>query len=85
MLCSVYIHTFPSFRAWRCDIQGASSGKLAGKTVAIKDNVAVAGVPMSNGSQLLDGYVPEYDASVITRILDAGTVKKQQTNKLGYA
>ncbi|CAG5133265.1 unnamed protein product, partial [Candidula unifasciata] len=58
--------------AWRCDIAGALSGKLFGKTVAIKDNTAVAGVPMSNGSQLLEGYVPEYDASVVTRILDAG-------------
>ncbi|KAH9513762.1 hypothetical protein Btru_042057 [Bulinus truncatus] len=58
--------------AWRCDVQGASSGKLAGKTFAIKDNTAVAGVPMSNGSKLLQGYIPEYDATVVTRILDAG-------------
>ncbi|KAJ8301893.1 hypothetical protein KUTeg_020880 [Tegillarca granosa] len=57
---------------WRCDIQGAPSGKLAGKTVGIKDNIAVAGVPMMNGSKLLEGYTPEFDATVITRILDAG-------------
>ncbi|CAG5133270.1 unnamed protein product, partial [Candidula unifasciata] len=57
---------------WRCDIAGAPFGKLFGKSVAITDNTAVAGVPMSNGSQLLDGYMPEYDATVITRILDAG-------------
>ena len=39
------------FGAWavKTRIKGASSGKLAGKTVAIKDNVCVAGVPMSNG------------------------------------
>ncbi|XP_013395091.1 uncharacterized protein LOC106162361 [Lingula anatina] len=57
---------------WRTDIQGAPSGKLAGKTLGIKDNTAVAGVPMMNGSRVLEGYTPEFDATVVTRILDAG-------------
>ncbi|XP_070558592.1 amidase-like [Ptychodera flava] len=57
---------------WRCDIKGADTGKLAGKTLAIKDNVPVAGVPMMNGSYVLEGYVPEFDATIVTRILDAG-------------
>ena len=57
---------------WRTEIAGASSGPLAGKTLAIKDNACVAGVPMMNGSSVLEGYVPEIDATVVTRILDAG-------------
>ncbi|XP_060081361.1 amidase-like [Ylistrum balloti] len=57
---------------WRCDIKGVDTGKLAGKTIGIKDNVAVAGVPMMNGNKHLEGYTPEFDATVITRILDAG-------------
>ncbi len=57
---------------WRTEIIGAPSGPLTGKTVAIKDNVCVAGVPMMNGSSVLEGYVPEIDATVVTRILDAG-------------
>jgi len=57
---------------WRTEITGAPSGPLAGKTVAIKDNVCVAGVPMMNGSSVLEGYVPEIDATIATRILDAG-------------
>ncbi|KAK3102242.1 hypothetical protein FSP39_009856 [Pinctada imbricata] len=57
---------------WRCDIKGAPSGILAGKTVAIKDNIAVAGIPMMNGSKMLEGYTPEFDATIVTRILDAG-------------
>ena len=57
---------------WRTELKGAPSGPLAGKTVAIKDNVCVAGVPMMNGSSVLEGYVPEIDATVVTRILDAG-------------
>ncbi|CAL1533853.1 unnamed protein product [Lymnaea stagnalis] len=58
--------------AWRCDVRGAPTGKLAGKTFVIKDNAAVAGVPMSNGSKLLQGYIPEFDATVVSRILDEG-------------
>jgi amidase len=57
---------------WRCSIRGATDGPLAGKRVAIKDNVCVAGVPMMNGSSILDGFVPEVDATIVTRILDAG-------------
>jgi amidase len=58
--------------AWRVRIQGAAAGPLAGRTIAIKDNVAVAGVPMNNGTVLLDGYVPDEDATVVERVLDAG-------------
>src|SRR5438876_1391718 len=57
---------------WRTELKGAPSGPLAGKTVAIKDNVCVAGVPMMNGSSVLEGYVPEIDATIVARILDAG-------------
>ncbi|CAH1801050.1 unnamed protein product [Owenia fusiformis] len=58
--------------AWRTDIQGAKEGKLYGRTVAIKDSIAVAGVPMSNGGKIFQGYVPEFDATCVTRVLDAG-------------
>ncbi|ALL78892.1 amidase [Pseudonocardia sp. EC080610-09] len=60
--------------AWavRTAITGSESGPLAGRTVAVKDNVAVAGVPMLNGSSSLEGFVPARDATVVTRLLDAG-------------
>jgi amidase len=57
---------------WRCSIPGAEEGPLAGRTVGIKDNVCVAGIPMLNGSPILEGYVPREDATVVTRLLDAG-------------
>lgn len=62
------------YGAWyvKSAIKGASGGKLAGKTVAVKDNVCVAGVPMMNGASTLEGYVPNVDATVVTRLLDAG-------------
>lgn len=57
---------------WKCSIKGAPTGKLAGKKIAIKDNVCVAGIPMMNGSNVLEGFVPDVDATIVTRILDAG-------------
>ncbi len=60
--------------AWyqRCSIEGSGGGPLSGKRIAIKDNVCVAGIPMMNGTAALEGYVPEFDATIITRILEAG-------------
>jgi amidase len=60
--------------AWiaKTQIKGASSGKLAGKKVAVKDTYALAGIPLTNGASVLEGFVPEFDAPVITRLLDAG-------------
>lgn len=62
------------YGAWyvKTTLKGAPGGKLAGKTVAIKDNVCVAGVPMMNGSATMEGFVPTIDATIITRLLDAG-------------
>ncbi|MEO3416123.1 amidase [Roseovarius sp. CAU 1744] len=62
------------YNAWaiKSTIKGSGTGKLANKTVAIKDNVCVAGVPMSNGTSVLAGYVPDSDATIVTRILDEG-------------
>ncbi len=62
------------YNAWyyKTTIEGAAEGPLKGKTVAIKDNIMIAGVPMMNGAATLEGYVPEIDAEVVTRLLDAG-------------
>ena len=57
---------------WRCRIEGAATGVLAGKTVSYKDHIAVAGMPMSFGSFALEGFVPDFDATVVTRVLQAG-------------
>jgi amidase len=57
---------------WKCQIQGAAEGLLAGKTVSYKDHIAVAGVPMSFGSFALEGFTPDFDATVVTRVLQAG-------------
>src|SRR5579885_1459075 len=56
----------------RCAVKGAATGKLAGKRIGVKDCVLVAGVPMSCGSLMLDGYIPDRDAAIVTRMLDEG-------------
>ena len=60
--------------AWvvNCNIEGASNGPLKAKRFAVKDNVLVAGLPMLNGTSYLEGLTPEFDATVVTRLLDAG-------------
>jgi amidase len=60
--------------AWKCNIidKQAKGGKLQGKTFALKDNVAVKNVPMLLGTNFIKGYVPDCDASVVARILEAG-------------
>ncbi len=62
------------YGAWyvKTIIKGAKRGKLVGKTIAIKDTISIAGVPMMNGASILEGYVPDTDATVVTRLLDAG-------------
>lgn len=56
----------------KCLVKGAPSGILAGKRAAMKDNIRVAGVPMTNASNLVGEYVPTVDATVVERLLDAG-------------
>jgi amidase len=60
--------------AWyvKAEVRGADNGPLRGKQVVLKDNIALAGVPMMNGASTLEGYVPDIDATVVRRILDAG-------------
>jgi amidase len=54
-----------------CDVRGASSGILSGKTVGLKDNIDVARVPTTNASATA-AFTPAHDAVVVERILAAG-------------
>ncbi|MBJ22695.1 MAG: amidase [bacterium] len=60
--------------AWvtRTSVRERADGRLAGRTLALKDNIALAGVPMAGGSDFLNGYVPEEDATIVRRVLDEG-------------
>ncbi|MEP3430176.1 MAG: amidase [Roseibium sp.] len=62
--------------AWyvKTEVRGAPDGPLRGKRIALKDTICLAGVPMMNGSSIMEGYTPEIDATIVTRMLDAGAV-----------
>ena len=47
-------------------------GALAGKSVSLKDVIAVAGVPQLLGSDIIPSWTPSTDATVVTRLLEAG-------------
>jgi amidase len=47
-------------------------GVLSGRRVAVKDAVAIAGIPLTCGSRILQGYVPAEDSVVADRLLRAG-------------
>ena len=64
----------------KTSIRGSTTGPLAGRRVALKDTVCVAGVPLMNGASYLEGYVPEVDATIVTRLLDAGAEIAGKTN-----
>jgi amidase len=57
-----------------------TGGLLTGKRVALKDSVAIAGVPLTCGSRVLAGFVPQVDAVVTERILRAGGTIVAVTN-----
>jgi amidase len=59
--------------AWSCMTEIAGGrGALSGRTVAVKDNICVAGVPMASGTAYAHTYIPDLDATVVRRVLDAG-------------
>lgn len=60
--------------ATRCVAKSAqpSSDLLMAKSVALKDNVALAGVRCTNGTEAVKDWMPGLDATIATRIMDAG-------------
>ena len=63
-----------------------TDGSLSDLDVAVKDNIAVAGVPMTAGSAVFADAVPESDAAVVERLLNAGAriVGKTNMDELAY-
>ncbi len=58
--------------AWKCSVKGKSGGILSGKKIVLKDNISLAGVPMTNGTAAMKDFIPTIDAEVARRIVAAG-------------
>lgn len=71
----------------RCRVsrEETHSSVLEGLTVGIKDNILVAGVPMTASSQTLASFIPATDSVVTERILDSGGVITAKTNLTEFA
>ncbi|MEM9040560.1 MAG: Asp-tRNA(Asn)/Glu-tRNA(Gln) amidotransferase subunit GatA [Actinomycetota bacterium] len=59
---------------------GVDPGPLAGVPVALKDNMCTRGVPTTCSSKILGDWRPPYDATVVTRLREAGAVVVGKTN-----
>ncbi|MGQ4556404.1 amidase [Halobellus sp. GM3] len=66
-------------------VEGAAEGPLDDKEIALKDNVALAGYELTAGSRVLEGFVPRIDATVVTRLLDAGATITGKLNQESFA
>jgi amidase len=64
-----------------CSVRAnGAEGPLAGMRVALKDSIAIAGVPLTAGSRLLGEFVPNVDSVVTERLLWAGAEIVAVTN-----
>lgn len=69
----------------KCTVEGRDEGPLSGRTIGLKDNISLAGVEMTVGSRMLEGYTPTVDATIVDRLLDAGGLITGKLNMESFA
>ncbi len=58
---------------------------LEGLVVGVKDNISLVGMPLSCASNILKGFRPVYNATVVERLRDAGAIFLGKTNMDEFA
>lgn len=69
----------------RCYVSATDDGPLTGERVGVKDNLALAGYPMTCGSEAFAEFEPEIDATAVSRLLQAGASIVGKTNMDTFA
>ena len=64
---------------------GASLSPLDGVPIAIKDVLVTTDMPSTSGSKILEGWMSPYDATVVTKVREAGLVPLGKTNMDEFA
>ena len=59
---------------------GEKLHNLAGLPIAVKDNLTTTDAPTTSGSKILEGWVPQYDATVVKKLRAAGLPILGKTN-----
>ena len=72
-------------RAEREIHQGQYRGPLHGVPFSIKDNLATRGIRTTAGSKILTDWVPDFDATAVQRLKDAGAILLGKTNMHEWA
>jgi aspartyl-tRNA(Asn)/glutamyl-tRNA(Gln) amidotransferase subunit A len=66
-------------------VAGADLHVMAGVPIAVKDVMATAGLPTTCGSRILQGWVPPYDATLVSKLKAAGMPILGKTNMDEFA
>jgi aspartyl-tRNA(Asn)/glutamyl-tRNA(Gln) amidotransferase subunit A len=65
--------------------QGRSRGPLHGRTISVKDIIDVKGSPTTAASRVRAGHMAQADATVVTRLREAGAIIIGKTNLHEFA
>ncbi len=61
-------------------LAAGESGRMLGIPIVLKDNMSTKGIPTTASSKILDGYLPPYDATVVSKLRESGAVTVGKTN-----